>query len=129
MEFHKHIDVSERLTTGIIKKIRATKLGFRAYKFETYLEKNKTLSYQHSFKKWALWNNILTPVIALLALVFAVAGYYKTPDVSVRLNLPPELISPKQETHGNIPQANQLPTKNDTTSSYIDTNKQKTQTK
>lgn len=129
MEQHKHIDVTERLTTGIIQKIRATKLGFRAYKFETYLEKNKTLVYQRRFKTWALLNSIATPVIAIIALLFAVAGYYKTPDVTTRLILPPELISPIQETHGNTPQANQSPIKNDTTFSSVDTTKQKTQTK
>lgn len=129
MELHKHIDVTERLTTGIIKKIRATKLGFRAYKFQTYLDKNRTLSYQHTFKKSALWNNILTPAIALVALVFAVAGYYKTPDVSVRLNPPTQLVLPKQETHENTHQANQPNLKNDTTFSSVDTTKQKTQTK
>lgn len=58
MELHKHIDVTERLTTGIIKKIRATKLGFRAYKFETYPEKNETLIYQDKFKKSVLDTNL-----------------------------------------------------------------------
>jgi hypothetical protein len=125
MVLHKHIEVTHRLTTGIIQKIRATKLGFRAYKFETYLEKNKTLVYQHKFKQSAFWNNILTPTIALVALAFAVAGYYKTPVVSARLYLPSESVSPKQETHGNTPQTNQPALKNDTTFSSVNTTKQK----
>lgn len=127
MELHNHIYITERLTTGIIKKIRATKLGFRAYKFEAYLEKNKTLAYQHSFKRWALWNSIATPVIALFALLFAVLGYYKTPDVTTRLVLPPELISPASKTHGNTPQKNPPTIKNHTTFSSFDTARQKTQ--
>ncbi len=39
MELQKHIDVSERLKTGIIQKIRATKLGFQAYKFKPTLQR------------------------------------------------------------------------------------------
>ena len=57
LELHKHISITQR-NGSVIKKIRATKLGFQTYKFETYIGKNETLVYQEYFKKSALETNL-----------------------------------------------------------------------
>lgn len=57
LEMHKHIEVTQRLNNSVIEKIRATKLGLKAFKFQTYLEKNETLIYQDKFKQSVLDTN------------------------------------------------------------------------
>lgn len=76
LEMQRHIEVTQILNSSVIEKIRATKLGFHAYKFESYLAKNDTLIYQNRFRKSALLNNILTPIVALMTLITSAVTLY-----------------------------------------------------
>lgn len=77
LSLHKHIEIRETFNKSVISKIRANESGYKAYKFETYLEKNETLDYQHKFKLSAFWNNVMTPVIAGLAFVISLFTFIK----------------------------------------------------
>ncbi len=72
LRLHKHIDITQRFNESVIVNIRANELGYKAYKFESYLEKNETLIYQYKFKKSAFWNNVLTPLAAGLAVIVSI---------------------------------------------------------
>lgn len=87
LELQKNIEVSKRLNKSIIKEIRATKLGFKAYKFEIYLAKNETLVYQDKFKKSVLWNNYLTPIFAALTLVVSIVAFLNQCQQSSELKI------------------------------------------
>lgn len=135
MEARKHIDVTQRLTTGIIQKIRATKLGFQAYKFETYLAKNDTLIYQHRFRSSALWNNILTPIVAVLTLVISAVTLITQRQQSTEAQVKQEQFQRTIQTLDSSRRAETnalnaiLSNYEKSFSKYFDTTKQKTQTK
>lgn len=123
------IEIVQSTEKGIIQSIIPTKHGFQSYKFKIYLEKNNSFYNQKKFNSSAFFNNILTPIIAFIALVVSIAGYFKNQSSQERSreqsSQPTEYKSKELPQSPKQHQTNLLNLKNEKNSSYIDTLKVK----
>jgi hypothetical protein len=73
LESNKHIIASKN--HDIIYNIKFTNLGVDAFKTDYYLKQNKKQDYATQLRKSTLLNNVLTPIVAFVTLVVAIATF------------------------------------------------------